>query len=70
MGLLVNILFYIPTMLKIPSSSFMNTQKDKRGYNSMYTTQFLAGEAEGRMVVSSLMRAGHWEEGMRKGGAR
>lgn len=33
----------------------------------MYTTQFLEGVAEGRMVVSSLMKAGYLEEGIRKG---
>lgn len=34
-----------------------HTQKDKRGYNSMYMTQSLIEKAEDGMVVSSLMRA-------------
>lgn len=42
-------------MVKILSSSFASIHK--RGYNFMYMTQSLTEKTEGRMLVSSLMRA-------------
>lgn len=62
-GSLASILLSLSCVSSLVIKFHEHTQKDKGSYSSVYAPQSLAGKAERKAMVNSLLRSGLWEEG-------